>query len=440
MEAKKDQQEDQSSKRSSKSKEKKVDVLVNDSDQITLKTKMVPAEKSGEKLPVKKESKKMKKKKTENRKKRKKQNILFPAETQADLESILEVPTKMGGKAAWRKANIKMKWMGGFVRHKREETKEDDIEEEPVVQRPCKGRICWRRANLKMQWMTMTRARKTLESKGKISIPKPPSKPPIEGKVSWRKANVKIRGALAWKRRESKSDEGEFRGDLGTSKFVLKNLPYYTVHPDLLQYYVPLKVKAWDKIFAEDQRIKRFMTYVTEYDQNKTLLIMTNNPPPGPVNWQGKDKPPCYFSKELLAKPEEEQKTTALLPLKPRKKKIKFEHKTPFPVVILKDSKPKREQWYRFATQNDFKPEAKFSKLHILRKQQQMYPELTFAPDFRSGRGQERQRKTFISWEPLTLSSLLEVKPTLTLPLPGKKPFRFGRAQQWFINTSSAAH
>jgi hypothetical protein len=43
------------------------------------------------------------------------------------------------------------------------------------------------------------------------------------------------------------------------------------------------------------------MLKLTEYDQDLTLLIMTNNPPPCWIN-QEKDGAPRYFSKELLFK------------------------------------------------------------------------------------------------------------------------------------------
>lgn len=44
------------------------------------------------------------------------------------------------------------------------------------------------------------------------------------------------------------------------------------------------------------------MLKVAEYDQDKTLLIMTNNPLPCPIDQEGKDMAPKYFSKELLLK------------------------------------------------------------------------------------------------------------------------------------------
>lgn len=44
-----------------------------------------------------------------------------------------------------------------------------------------------------------------------------------------------------------------------------------------------------------------FMLKVAEYDQDKTILIMTNNPLPS-IEQQGKDTEPHYFSKEVLLK------------------------------------------------------------------------------------------------------------------------------------------
>lgn len=43
-------------------------------------------------------------------------------------------------------------------------------------------------------------------------------------------------------------------------------------------------------------------------------------------------------------------------------------------------------------------------------------------------------RTSKMMWEPLTLSSLLEEKPTRTAP--GENAFRNGRAQQWIIKNT----
>ncbi|KAK2096620.1 Testis-specific protein 13 protein [Saguinus oedipus] len=66
------------------------------------------------------------------------------------------------------------------------------------------------------------------------------------------------------------------------------------------QYYKPLKATALQKFLAQNKKTTSFMLKVTEYDQDKTLLIMTNNPPPCSITQQDKESASKYFSKELL--------------------------------------------------------------------------------------------------------------------------------------------
>ncbi|KAM5303228.1 testis-specific gene 13 protein [Glossophaga mutica] len=231
----------------------------------------------------------------------------------------------------------------------------------------------------------------------------------------------------------------------GQSKFVLKNLQHYTVHPQLGQYYEPLKPTALQKLMARNKKALNFMLKVTEYDQDKTLLMLTNNPPPSPTGQQGKDLPPKYFPKEFLLKERYQQHRPAenvcLLSM-PQKKTFRPELKPVFPVTLLKGPTSKQEQWFRFSTDNDFKSEGKYSMLCTLRKQKNMYPQLTFAQvcnrDTIKDVSKKLQSDTAtmkMNWEPLTLESLLEEKPTRTAP--GEKDFRFGRAQHWFIKNTT---
>ncbi|XP_058386140.1 testis-specific gene 13 protein [Diceros bicornis minor] len=226
------------------------------------------------------------------------------------------------------------------------------------------------------------------------------------------------------------------------SKFVLKNLRYYTVHPNLAQYYEPLKPTALQKFLARNRKIKSFMLKVTEYDQDKTLLIMTNNPLPCLIDQQ---VTPKYFSKELLLKESchhHRPTENFCLPLMSQKKKLRSELKPIFPVILLEDPTSKREQWFRFSTNNDFKSEGKYSKVYALRKQKKMYPQLNFAPVSKRDMTKDVSKKSKsdmptskMTWEPLTLSSLLEEKPTRTVP--GENAFRNGRAQQWIIKNAT---
>ncbi|XP_004382759.1 testis-specific gene 13 protein [Trichechus manatus latirostris] len=244
-------------------------------------------------------------------------------------------------------------------------------------------------------------------------------------------------------------DDEEISEEAEQSIFVLENLRHYSVHPNLAKFYEPSKPTALHKFLERNKRIKSFMLKVTEYDQDKTLLIMTNNPPPTSINLQGKDVAPKYFSKEFLSKvktPESQQQhkptENFCLPLMPQKKKPRPQLKPVFPVTLLDDPASRREQWFRFSTDSDFKSEGKYSKVYSLRKQRKMYPQLTFSPTGKRDMGKDASKKSASTvptykaiWEPLTLSSLLEEKPTRTVP--GESAFRNGRAQQWIINNAT---
>ncbi|XP_012637902.1 testis-specific gene 13 protein [Microcebus murinus] len=241
------------------------------------------------------------------------------------------------------------------------------------------------------------------------------------------------------------ADIDEIYGAAGQQKFVLENFQLYAVRPNLSQYYEPLKPTAVQKFLAQKRKTTSFRLKVAEYDQDKTSLIMTNNPIPCPITEEEKDNAPKYFPKELLLKESCHQpKPTEnlCLPLMPQKKKLRSGLKPIFPLTQLKDSTSKREQWFRFSTDNDFKSEGKYSKQCALRKQKQMYPQLNFAPvcerDTRKDVSKKLESKMSISkvtWEPLTLSTLLEEKPTRTVP--GESAFRYGRVPQWIIQNAT---
>ncbi|XP_016076611.1 PREDICTED: testis-specific gene 13 protein [Miniopterus natalensis] len=230
------------------------------------------------------------------------------------------------------------------------------------------------------------------------------------------------------------------------SKSVPNNLLHYTVHPKLSQYYEPLKPTALQKRVARNRKMLSFMLKVTEYDEDKTSLIMTNNPLPCPMEQQGKDNTPKYFSKELLLKVMESYHLKPTenfgLSLLSQKKRLRPELKPVFPVTLLKDPTSKQKQWFRFSTNNDFKSEGTYSMVCTLRKQKNMYPQLTFAQVYKRDMTKEISKKSDsdkptgeMNWEPLTLPSLQEQKPTRTAP--GESAFRNGRAQQWFTKSTA---
>ncbi|XP_077853477.1 testis-specific gene 13 protein isoform X4 [Macaca mulatta] len=208
------------------------------------------------------------------------------------------------------------------------------------------------------------------------------------------------------------------------------------------QYYKPLKATALQKFLAQNRKTTSFMLKVTEYDQDKTLLIMTNNPPPCSITHQDKESAPKYFSKDLLLKVMEshhQHKPTEdlWLPRMPQKKKLRSKLKPIFPLTLSDDPTSKREQWFRFSTDNDFKSEGKYSKVYALRMQKKTYPQLTFAPvhERASKKSASERPISKVIREPLTLASLLEEMPTRTAP--GESAFRNGRAPQWIIKKAT---
>ncbi|ELK38622.1 Testis-specific protein 13 protein [Myotis davidii] len=206
---------------------------------------------------------------------------------------------------------------------------------------------------------------------------------------------------------------------------------------DESRYYEPLKPTALQKCVTRNRKMLSFMLKVAEYDQDKTILIMTNNPLPS-IEQQGKDTEPHYFSKEVLLKEIYQHKPseTYVHPL-PQKKRLIPKLKPVFPVTLLKDAKSKQEL-FRFSTKNDFKSEGKYSTVCTLREQKNMFPQLTFAQvDGRDKKDVSKKSERAMptgkeDWEPLTLASLLDMKPTKTAP--GQSAFRNGRVKQWFLN------
>ncbi|XP_014398452.1 PREDICTED: testis-specific gene 13 protein [Myotis brandtii] len=250
----------------------------------------------------------------------------------------------------------------------------------------------------------------------------------------------KAPGTNAVKPEKGNADGDEVSYATGQSKFVPENLQYYTVHPKLSRYYEPLKPTTLQKFVTRNRKMLSFMLKVAEYDQDKTILIMTNNPLPS-IEQQGKDTEPHYFSKEVLLKVMESYQhkpTETDVPPLPQKKRLRPKLKPVFPVTLLKDSKSKQEQLFRFSTKNDFKSEGKYSTVCTLREQKNMFPQLAFAEvhgrDKKDvSKKSERAMPTGKEdWEPLTLASLLDMKPTKTAP--GQNAFRNGRVKQWFLN------
>ncbi|XP_038176983.1 testis-specific gene 13 protein [Arvicola amphibius] len=240
-------------------------------------------------------------------------------------------------------------------------------------------------------------------------------------------------------------DGDEIYDTTGQSKFVLKNLRHYTVHPNMAKYYEPLKPTKLQRFLTQRKKTNSFMVKVTEYDQDMTLLIMTNNPPPCSVSQQENDGAPKYFPPEFQFKEtHHQQKLTKdfCFPTMPQKKKLRPDLKPIFSMKRMGEPASQGQQWFRFSTDNDFKTEGKYSEIYALRRQKKMYPDLIFAPASQrevkkdvSKKSEGEPPTSQVLWEPLTFSKLLEEKPTRCVP--GESVFRYGRAQQWVIKNAA---
>ncbi|XP_040584547.1 testis-specific gene 13 protein [Mesocricetus auratus] len=240
-------------------------------------------------------------------------------------------------------------------------------------------------------------------------------------------------------------DGDELYDTTGPSKFVLKNLRHYSIHPNVAKYYEPLKASKLQRFLTQRKRINSFMIKVAEYDQDMTLLLMTNNPPPCSVSQQENDGAPKYFPPDFQFKETQHQRKPTrnfYLPTMPQKKKLRPDLKPVFPMKRIGDPTSKGHQWFRFSTDNDFKTEGKYSEVYALRKQKKMYPKLIFAPagpreakEDVSKKSESETPTSHMLWEPLTFSKLLEEMPTRCVP--GDSVFRHGRAQQWVIKNAA---
>ncbi|XP_062990575.1 testis-specific gene 13 protein [Elgaria multicarinata webbii] len=209
-----------------------------------------------------------------------------------------------------------------------------------------------------------------------------------------------------------------------SSHFFLKHEANYSNHPNLVQYFVPLTDAEFREHLERHRGEIAIMLRSSEFNQDKTTLIVTNSPLPLLISGQQLSTPSRYFSKELLGR-----EPLCLPPLRTSQKQL-------IGPDVWKLRKPPQ---FRFATNNDFNGEASFSKSYAERRLQRMYPHLRTS----SRLGQQKREPLpsiqgwapqMTHWEPLTIACLTETKRTLTAP--GDDGFRYGKAPLWVINDS----
>ncbi|KAG6927403.1 testis specific 13 [Chelydra serpentina] len=175
----------------------------------------------------------------------------------------------------------------------------------------------------------------------------------------------------------------------------------------------------------------------SEFNQDKTTLIVTNNPLPDLNSSHRKDTPMKFFRKEHLGREIDARSQLHLPPLKTQQNQLTG------PGTRYAEGKVGTSLQFRFSTDNDFKTEGQFSKSYAERRLLKLYPHLhvqafprldTKEVQSLPRKNSKPTRERSCQWEPLTLSSLFDAKPIINAP--GKNSFQCGRVSQWVVRSS----
>ncbi|XP_066490609.1 testis-specific gene 13 protein [Tiliqua scincoides] len=182
----------------------------------------------------------------------------------------------------------------------------------------------------------------------------------------------------------------------------------------VIQYFIPLTDAEFQERLEKHRGEIAIMLKSSEFNQDKTTLIVTNNPLPLLISGQQLATRFQFFSKDLL------------------------ETSCGWESMVFEQNKLFCHTC-RFATDKDFKTEAQFSKGYAERRLQKMYPHLCTHTNLAAKKREPLPRiegwsPKISHWEPLTLSCLTEIRPTLIAP--GDNGFRYGKAPLWVINSS----
>uniref|UniRef100_A0ABM5GLN1 Testis-specific gene 13 protein n=1 Tax=Pogona vitticeps TaxID=103695 RepID=A0ABM5GLN1_9SAUR len=211
--------------------------------------------------------------------------------------------------------------------------------------------------------------------------------------------------------------------------FQLKHEALYSHHPNLAQYFVPVTDVEFRQRLERHRGEIAIMLRSVEFNQDKTTLIVTNNPLPLLITGQHLSSPFQYFPKDLFGRSAIRHEPSGLPPLKTPQKQL----------TAAPTRKWKKPVQFRYAADKDFKSEAQFSRAYAERRLQRLYPSL------RAHSRPDQQKTEALpsiqgfaartpQWEPLTIFCLTETKPTIAVP--GEDGFRYGKAPLWIVNSS----
>ncbi|XP_067391085.1 testis-specific gene 13 protein [Emydura macquarii macquarii] len=221
------------------------------------------------------------------------------------------------------------------------------------------------------------------------------------------------------------------------SKFSLQNEEQYRYHPKLEKYFVPLNDDKFQDYLDGRKRNTELMSRSSEFNQDKTTLIVTNNPLPDLNSSDRKDTPMKFFCKEHLERGIDARSQFHLPLLKTQQSQLTG------PGTCFAEEKVGKSLQFRFSTDNDFKTEGEFSKSYAARRLLKLYPHLHFKAFPRlvpkdvqtfPRKGSKSTRETSCQWEPLTLSSLFKAKPIVNAP--GENCFKYGKTSHWVVSSS----
>uniref|UniRef100_A0A7M4E1G8 Uncharacterized protein n=1 Tax=Crocodylus porosus TaxID=8502 RepID=A0A7M4E1G8_CROPO len=205
----------------------------------------------------------------------------------------------------------------------------------------------------------------------------------------------------------SRETTGEQSNLKGNCTVIVKQRP-------AKQYPSPtLFAKHW----AKEEGLTTFPGYAlmsrsSQFNQDKTTLIVTNNPLPDLTHSPQVDTP---MKSTSSAFPSATSHPNSPMPSLPWFKNMTF-------LQSLQDTSP---AYYRaarisvphsrFSTDHDFKSEGQFSRNYAEKRMKQLYPHLHFHT--LPGLGKNLTTKgSGCQWEPLTLSSLTETQSAVTAP------------------------
>ncbi|XP_014379261.1 testis-specific gene 13 protein isoform X2 [Alligator sinensis] len=203
------------------------------------------------------------------------------------------------------------------------------------------------------------------------------------------------------------------------SKFTLQYEEHYSFSPDLEKYFVPFNNDRFQECLDNRRKYTALMSISSQFNQDKTTLIATNNPLPDLTLSPQVDTPMKFFTKEQVGKSFSSKSQIHFPVLKRQPNQLLAPRNS---LAVGKVGKPLQ---FRFSTDTDFKSEGQFSRNYAEKRMKRLYPHLHFhtLPGLDPRKGLPPTRKRGLTtkgascqWEPLTLSSLIETQSAVTAP------------------------